>query len=94
MLIECDRPDDTEVLRCRVQTATWPTDLGELTTAIAELNDVLDRWNRVGARYWTGASLDPREAYYALYWPLVKLAVNVTSPRTTAGAGCAGPSCS
>ena len=82
MLIECDRPDDTEVLRCRVQTATWPTDLGELTTAIAELNDVLDRWNRVGARY------------YALYWPLVKLAVNVTSPRTTAGAGCAGPSCS
>lgn len=48
MLIERDGPDDVEVLRCRVQIATCRAELGELTAAIAELNDVLERWNRLG----------------------------------------------
>ena len=47
-LIERDGPDDVEVLRCRVQIATCRAELGELTAAIAELNDVLERWNRLG----------------------------------------------
>lgn len=48
ILVDRDGPDDVEVLRCRVQIATCQAELGELTPAIAELNDVLERWNRLG----------------------------------------------
>ena len=47
-LTERDGPDDVEVLRCRVQIATCRAELGELTVAIAELTDVLERRNRLG----------------------------------------------
>ena len=46
-LIKRDGPDGIEVLRCRVQIATCRAELGELTAAIAELNDVLERWDRL-----------------------------------------------
>lgn len=48
-LTERDGPDDAEVLRCRVQVATCRAELGELTAAIAELNGVLGRRERLGA---------------------------------------------
>lgn len=47
-LTERDGPDDVEVLRCRVQIATCRAELGELTAAIAELNEVLERRARLG----------------------------------------------
>lgn len=47
-LTERDGPDSSEVLRCRVQVATCRAELGELTTAIAELNGVLGRREQIG----------------------------------------------